>query len=95
MLQQTQTSIPAYFDQRSIKVAAYSFSGCNEPARPFTSGNVFLDILLQHPKTAETITLRTIVPAHLLCSSKADVEVAVHRELRNIFHFQTTGIVYL
>lgn len=93
MLHTKPAPFPFYPDQSLIEVAAYSFSACNEPAGMFTSGNVFLDILFQHPRTHETVTLRTIVPAHLLCSSKEEVEVAVHREIRSILNFQITGIV--
>jgi hypothetical protein len=85
--------IPFCYDRNNVEVAAYSFSACNEPAKTFISGNVFLDILFQHAGTTAPVTLRTIVPAHLLCGSKEQVEAAVHREIRNVFRFQTTGAI--
>lgn len=78
-------------DDSHIEVLAYSFSAYNQPAGSFTAHKVFLDILLQHPRSSETITLRTIAPIRLLCSSKAEVEAAVYREIRSALSFQSMG----
>lgn len=96
ILANTQTATSAlFYDQNLIEVLAYSFSAYSEPVKTFTTHKVFLDILFQHPRTSETITLRTVAPAHLLCSSKADIEAAVYREIRNTLQLQHGGTSYL
>lgn len=88
----TNSTATLFHEHNLIEVLAYSFSAYNQPVQSFTSHKVFLDILFQHPRTAETITLRTIAPAHLLCSNKDEVEAAVYREIRNALSFQATGM---
>ncbi|OLY94053.1 hypothetical protein SAMN05444008_110138 [Cnuella takakiae] len=89
--QSYQNTSALFHEQSMIEVLAYSFSAYTEPVQTFTTHKVFLDILFEHPRTSETITLRTIAPAHLLCSSKDEIEATVHREIRNTLHFQTSG----
>lgn len=81
------TATTLHRKQSTIEVVAYSFSPYNQPAKSFTNNRVFLDILFLHPRTSETITLRTIAPAHLLCQSKETIEATVYREIRDAISF--------
>lgn len=91
----TNESAPAalFFEQSLIEVLAYSFTADTNQNKHFTAPKIFLDILFQHPRTAETITMRTTAPVHLLYCSKEEIERVVYQEIRSLLQFQAEGIL--
>jgi hypothetical protein len=73
---------------------AYSFSSEKINNGSMQPTHVFLDILFMHPRTAEVVNLRSVVPAYLLCQSKEVVESAVHQEIHNALSFQGASTVH-
>lgn len=73
---------------------AYSFSSEKINNGAMQATHVFLDILFMHPRTAEVVNMRTVVPAHLLCQPKDVVESAVHQEIHNALSFQGASSVH-
>lgn len=89
----TTTTAALYHQQDRIEALAYSFSPYNERSAGMTPQKVFLDILFVHPRSAETITLRSVVHAKMLCGKREDVEAMVHREIQAALHFNSAGIM--
>lgn len=88
----TFTSNTVMFHNDSlIEVVAYSFSPLEQKSMAFTENKIYLDILFVHPRTSETISLRVITQAHLLCKSKDEIEQVVYREIRSALSFSASS----
>lgn len=95
MVHATNAPGPAalFFKESLIEVLAYSFTADTNQNKNFTAPKIFLDILFQHPTTAETITMRASAPAHLLYCEKEAIEAVVYQEIRSLLQFQAEGLI--